>query len=144
MGGLGASVGCMLSLLLLLLLKYHLEEQNVKRLLLQKWKNVPNWPEMWFKTRTWLEEQVSLNITWTGNANILNLSESQCGQICLDMCNFVNIPEYAWNITCLNKPGVQITLNLPKYYMQRLEYAWVWLKQNVRKYARILIMPEQE
>ena len=28
----------------------------------------------------------------------------QCGQICLDMCNFVNMLEYAWNIKCLNKP----------------------------------------
>ena len=26
--------------------------------------------------------------------------------ICLDICNFVNVPEYAWNITCLNKPGL--------------------------------------
>ena len=24
----------------------------------------------------------------------LNLSQSQCGQICFDMCNFVNMPEY--------------------------------------------------
>ena len=45
------------------------------------------------------EEQVLLYITWTGNARILNMSESQLGQICLDMCNFVNIPEYVWNST---------------------------------------------
>ena len=32
-------------------------------------------------------EQVFLYIT-------LNQSQSQCGQICLDMCNFVNMPEY--------------------------------------------------
>ena len=37
-----------------------------------------------------------------------------------------------------------ITLNLPKYYVQRLEYASVWLKENVPKYARVLNMPEQE
>ena len=24
----------------------------------------------------------------------MNRSQSQCGQICLDMCNFVNMPEY--------------------------------------------------
>ena len=42
-------------------------------------------------------------ITWAGNARILNMSEFQCGQICFDMCNFVNVPEYASNITFLNK-----------------------------------------
>ena len=64
----------------------------------------PSRLEQLFKRRTWLEEQVLLYITWTGSARILNMSEFQCGQICLDMCNFVNMPEYAWNITCLNKP----------------------------------------
>ena len=58
--------------------------------------------EQWFKKIPWLKEQVLLYITWTGNARILNMSESQCGQIFLDMCNFVNIPEYAWNIIRVN------------------------------------------
>ena len=53
---------------------------------------------------SWSEEQVLLYIFWTDNERILNMSETQCGQICLDMCNFVNICEYVWNITCLNKP----------------------------------------
>ena len=35
-------------------------------------------------------------------------------------------------------------LNLPKYYVQRLQYVWVWLKQNVPKCARVLSMPEEE
>ena len=35
-------------------------------------------------------------------ARILNMSESQCRRIWLDICNFVNVPEYAWKITCLN------------------------------------------
>ena len=59
--------------------------------------------KQWFKRRTWLEEQVLFCITWTGIARILNMSESQCGQIRLDMCNIVNMPEYAWNIAYLNK-----------------------------------------
>ena len=33
-------------------------------------------------------------------------------QICLDMCNFVNLHEYAWNIKCLNKPELLRCLNL--------------------------------
>ena len=81
------------------------EEKNTDCLLLkQKWKNVPNRPEQWFKRRTWLEGQVLLYIVWTCNAKVLNMSEPQCGQICLDLCNFVNMHEYSWNITCLNKP----------------------------------------
>ena len=79
--------------------------ENVECLLYkQKWKTVPDRSEQWFKRRTWLEEQVLLYIFWTDNERILNMSETQCGQICLDMCNFVNICEYVWNITCLNKP----------------------------------------
>ena len=31
-----------------------------------------------------------------------------------------------------------MTLNLPKYYVQRLQYTWVWLKRIVPKYARVL------
>ena len=45
-----------------------------------------------------------LYIIWTCNAMILNKSESQYGQIYLDVRNFVNMPACAWNITCLNKP----------------------------------------
>ena len=60
-----------------------------------KLKNVSTRSEQWFKKRTWLKEQVLLYIIWTGNARILYTSESQCEQICLDMSNFVNIPEYA-------------------------------------------------
>ena len=47
-------------------------------------------------------------ITWTSNARILKISESQFGQICLNMCNFVNMTEYAWEITWLNKPDAWI------------------------------------
>ena len=36
----------------------------------------------------------------------LNRSQSQRGQICLKMWNFVNMPEHTWNITCLNKLGL--------------------------------------
>ena len=95
----------MLSLLLLLLLKYYPEEKNHECLLLkQKFKNIPNRSEEWFKRGTRLQEQVFPYITWFGNAGILNMPESQCKQICLDMCNFVNMPEYSWNITYLNQP----------------------------------------
>ena len=52
-----------------------------------------------------LKSRCCFTLFWTGNAKILNMSESQRGQICLDMCNFVNMPEYAWNITRLNQPG---------------------------------------
>ena len=79
-----------------------------------KIKNVPNKSEQWFKRRTWLKKQVLFYITWTGHDRILNVSESQCEQICLDMCNFANMPEYAWNIRCLNKPELWICLNLLK------------------------------
>ena len=41
-------------------------------------------------------------LTWTADvalhyfdAKILNMSQSQCGQISFDMRNFVNMPEYA-------------------------------------------------
>ena len=50
------------------------------------------------KSRCWFK------LLWTGNAKIMNMPESQCGQTCLDMSNFVNMPEYPWNITCLKKP----------------------------------------
>ena len=36
----------------------------------------------------------------------LNLPKyTQCGQIYLNISNVVNVNEYVWNITCLNKPG---------------------------------------
>ena len=62
--------------------------------------------EKGFQRRSWPEKQVLLYIIWTGNASILNMSEPQFGQICIDVCNFVSIGEYAWNITCLNKPKI--------------------------------------
>ena len=47
------AVSVMLLLLLLLLLKYYPEERNIECLLLnQKWKNVLNNSEQWFKRRT--------------------------------------------------------------------------------------------
>ena len=80
--------------IVLLSLRYYPEEKNVECLLLKwKWKYVPNRSEHWFKRRTWLEEQVLLYITWTGNARILDMSESQCRQIYPDMYNVVNMPE---------------------------------------------------
>ena len=51
-----------------------------------------------------LKSRCCFTLLWTGNVRILNISESQCGQIYLDMFTFVNMPEYAWNITYLNKP----------------------------------------
>ena len=69
-----------------------------------KMKNLSNRSEQWFKKRTWFEEQVLFYIT-------LNRSQSQCGQIYFDMYNFANMPEYAWNITRLNK----LKRNVPKY-----------------------------
>ena len=66
--------------------------------------SVPSRSEQWFKRRAYLEEQSLLFIIWAGNAIILVMSEYQFGQICLDMCNFVNMLKYAWNIMCLNKP----------------------------------------
>ena len=69
-GVLRANVSDMLLLLLLLILKYYPE----------KWKNVSNRFELWFKRITWLEEQVLLYVIWTGNAKMLNMSES--AEIC--------------------------------------------------------------
>ena len=42
-----------------------------------------------------LKSSCCFTLLWTGNSMILNVSESQCGQICLVTCNFVNKPEYA-------------------------------------------------
>ena len=47
-----------------------------------------------------------LYINWIGNAKILNLSESQCGQICLDISNFVNIPEQSATLRALRAKNV--------------------------------------
>ena len=65
-----------------------------------------------------------LCIIWTGKARSLNMCESQCGQICLDIYNFVNMPEYAWNITCVNKPEFWIFVNQVRFRM-RMKYFWV-------------------
>ena len=68
-------------LLLLLVSKYYLEEQNVECLLLkQKWKNVQNRFEQWFKRRTWFEELVLVYTIWTSNVRILNMPQS--AEIC--------------------------------------------------------------
>ena len=56
----------------------------------------------------------NLYVIWTGNARIMNMSEYQCGQICPDISNLVNIPEYAWNMTCVSKPELYIYLSLLK------------------------------
>ena len=69
-------------------------------------KNVPNRFEQWFKRRTWLEEQVLVYISWTGNARILNISEFAA--IC---------------------PNV---LNIPRY-VQLCENAWICVKHYVPK-----------
>ena len=39
--------------------------------------------------------------SWT---SLICRNVPEYGQICRDMRNFVNIPEYAWNIPCLNEP----------------------------------------
>ena len=57
-----------------------------------------------------------------GNGRILNMSESQFRRIWLDICNFLNVPEYAWNITCLNNTMPPNLLGL------RLEHAWIALE----------------
>ena len=50
------------------------------------------------------ELQVLLYIIWIGNARIMNMSEFQFEQIYLEIYNFVNMFEHAWNITSQNKP----------------------------------------
>ena len=49
---------------------------------------------------------------------------AECGQIYLGMCNFVYMPEFAWNITCLVSQSSKYAWSLPK---QGSEYAWKWL-----------------
>ena len=108
-----ASVGGMLLLMLLLLLKCYPEEENNECQLLKKKmkkKNVPNRFGQWFKRRTWLEEQVLVYTVWAGNAGILNMPESwtwlnlpKYTRICLKWSNVVNVAEYPWSITYLNK-----------------------------------------
>ena len=71
-----------------------------------------------------LKEEPDLNgrccfaLLWTSNTKILNMSESQFGQICFDMCNFVNMPEYAAFKICLSMAEAECTiyarvLNMP-------------------------------
>ena len=124
--------------------------------------------KQWFKRRTWLEEQVLLYFMWTGNARILNMSESQCGQIRLDMYNFVSVPKYAWSVTCLNKPDSKYVwicsdkvqnmhelllssfsnwLNIPAV-LNMPEYTWIclcqnsdyaWISQNIPEWGKICL-----
>ena len=48
-----------------------------------------------------------------------------------------NVGKYA--LICVTLwTGALNHLELPKYYVQRLEYTWAWLKRNVPKYARVL------
>lgn len=66
------SVGGILLLLLLFLLKYYLEEKYVEWLLLKpKWKNDPNRFKQRFKRRAWLEKQTLACIVWTGKYTII-------------------------------------------------------------------------
>ena len=69
----------MLLLLLLLLLKYYPEEKNFENVHCD------------------LKEEPDLKSSccFTLLEPLMPGSESQCRQICLDMCNFVNMPEYA-------------------------------------------------
>ena len=62
-----------------------------------KIKNVPND----LKEEPDLKSRFALHYL-AGNAWILNMPESQCGQICLDICNFVNIPEVPKQARVLN------------------------------------------
>ena len=99
-----ANVGSMLLLLLSLLLKYHPEEKNVECLLLKQWENVPNRSKKWFKEEPYLKSRCCftlLELVMLGSWICLNPNVGNM----LGMCNFVNMPEYAWNITCLNKQG---------------------------------------
>ena len=67
------------------------EEQNVECLLLkQKWKDISNRFEQWFKRKTWLEEQMLVYTIWSDDATILNMPES--AEIYKNMGNFKNIP----------------------------------------------------
>ena len=96
-------------MLLLLLLKYYPEKKkNVECLLLkkkQKRKKVPKGSEQWFKKRTWLEKQAILWPVMQGSSICLNLLKyARMRDIFLDICNVVNMAEYAWNITDLIKP----------------------------------------
>ena len=90
-------VGGMLLLLLLLLLKYYPEEKNFECLLLKRKQKM-----FQIDPNSDLKEELDLKSRFyftlfelVYNARILNMSESQCGQTCLDMCNVVHMPEYA-------------------------------------------------
>ena len=102
MDGVVGGFAIIIAIVFIEILSWRIKMLNVY-FLKHKWKNVPNRSEQCFIKKTWLEEQVLFYIIWIGNAMVLNISEFQCGKICLDMCDFVNIPEYEWNITRLNK-----------------------------------------
>ena len=61
------------------------------------------------------EEPDLLYIIWAGNARIRDMSESQCGQICPDICNFVMMHLDAWyiqNFPLFRTPVCQLLLNV--------------------------------
>ena len=116
--------------MLRLLLKYYLEKQNIECLLFkQKWKNVPNRFEQWFKRRTWLEEQVLVYTIWTGNARILDMPEST--EI------YPNLGKY-FSISLTKNVTSWICLNIREYTClksQSSKYTWICLNkvQNMHK-----------
>ena len=77
---------------------------------------------------TWLEEQVFVNIIWSGNARILNMPEfpeicpnvSQYASVCATFWIYLIM---GWNNTCLNKPDF---------------YAWICLN-NVQNMHKLLL-----
>ena len=56
-------------------------------------------------------EYSSIYMNTSNCASILDMSESaeiypEYGKTCLDLSIVLNMAEYVWNITCLNKPGI--------------------------------------
>ena len=57
-----------------------------------------------------VSEYATIHMNMSNCARILNIPESaeiyrNLGKYTL-ICLFTNMAEYAWNITCLNKPGI--------------------------------------
>ena len=77
-----------------------------------------------------LKSRCCFTLLWTD----LNPNVGKYTTICVTLWICLNIRQ----TTCLNKLGLQTTLNLPIYCVQRLEYSWVCLKRNVPKYTRVL------
>lgn len=109
-----------------------LEKKHAEYLFLKKrWKNAPNRSEWWFRRRTWLEELVLLYIIWTANSRILDMCQYQCGQMCSDMCNFMNMRKlnlltYIRDTNCVTYLWRRIfggRINGILWYM----YASIWL-----------------